>query len=82
MEELSVILAAFLIGGIALNERGHIYVDGGYCDNDYPAGYLVKSSRNGWATIKACLVCPMGVAVNAAGSVYLGDAGQVYKLRP
>jgi hypothetical protein len=43
-------------------------------------GYLEKSSQRGWTTIKQNLVCPMGVAFDATGGVYFGDAGQVFKL--
>ena len=78
----SVLLDDDFIGGVALDARGKLYVDGGYCDPQYLSGYLLKSSQRGWIAVKQNLVCPMGVAVDAAGSVYFGDAGQVFKLRP
>ena len=52
-----------------MDARGNLYVDGGYCDPQYVSGYLLKSSQRGWIAIKQNLVCPMGVAVDAAGSV-------------
>lgn len=80
--KMAVVLATDFIGGVALDARGSLYVDGGHCDPQLVSGYLLKHSPSGWTTIKQKLVCPMDVAVDATGSVYFGDAGQVFKLRP